>query len=184
MKSKPIDLPEIPHKISKKAGKHLRQWSEMEGRHLYRDLQQMRAEEWRRRVLAFEANPDFYNAWHYLHHHPLFWTFGGLAEDGPYIHERYLHAEHGFPECLSICPVKVNPATGEISPDPSLNTRLEIWYELSFTTWGARYSDPRVHVYEADGGAATYEEAVIKAAKWVHKRYGNDRQEFDKEGTE
>ena len=138
------------------------------------------ADSWTDTVRAYEAHPDdAFLAWHYLNEHPAFWRFGReVREELPWNHLGRIQRDgamvEGWPE---ITPHKVCPETGCIEDDESLNTRLEWWYE--FGPWALEGHS--VHDYELDGGAATYEEAVIEIAKKVWSEYGNDRRVVDSE---
>jgi hypothetical protein len=98
----------------------------------------------------------------------------GPPRQVPREHVRNLDHGYGFSSgAIEIDPHLVNPDDGRVSEDPRLNTRLEFWYETGEWTW----SDPEshVHAYRLDGGAPTYEQAVIDLARKVHRYYGNDR---------
>jgi hypothetical protein len=150
---------------------------------LYGDIQSSRHAEWRRTIRAFEEEPDdFYNAWHYLNDHPLFWYFAGNRHKPLPFNEKYIETQRGMPEALDISVMKVNPATGRISCDKSENTKTEVWYEICVVSeWPAQYDAIRTHVWQIDGGGDTYEQAIVKAARQLHETYGNDRQTFDAE---
>lgn len=138
---------------------------------LYPDLQQMRKEEWERRARAYEADPeDFHTAWHWLNNHPVFWYFGKER------HERNLCADRGVFEGLEFVPVKVNPETLRIDDDSSKNTLVQIWVEVFMSSLRQPGGGIRLHDVECDTGGATYEEAVVKVAKRIYERYGNDRE--------
>jgi hypothetical protein len=190
LKAKPIELPDIPWRMTRGEKKRHRKLSDQLGvsfkdsSQLYRDLRGYRTQEWADTVHVFEANPrSFYNAWHYLNNHPVFWTFGE-PRDGeiPEVHERNLQHEHGmtFGNGLEVTVHRVDPKTDSTSEDPARNTRTEVWYELSLTHWPTHPHYPHhIHDYEGDGGAKTYEKAIVKAARRVHELYGNDRRILD-----
>ena len=148
---------------------------------LYERLQEYREDGWRKTLLAFEANPDSpYNAYYYVANHPMFYSFKPWknAQDGvPAVHERHLDHESGW-TYVHIDPHMVNPVDNKISDDPHLNTKLEWWYEFGPTLFhenmGAGVSG---HDHHCDGGADTYDEAIIKVAKAIHEAYGNDRKQ-------
>jgi len=188
LEAKSIELPDIPwkmtggekkrhHKLAEQLGQSRRDSSR-----LYRDVQGYRESDWYETVHAFEANPgSFYNAWHYLSNHPVFWTFGE-PRDGkiPEVHERNLSHEYGLPLGIDISVMRVDPKKHRVSKDPARNTRTEVWYELSLTHWPTHEHYPhRIHDYVGDGGAKTYEKAVVRAARKVHELYGNDRKTLD-----
>lgn len=190
----PIELPEVPcdtpedHQGKGFVDEKIRKL--MTDRNLYAQIQEHRHREWTEIVRAFEAEPgDFYRAWHYLNQHPLFWCVGGRRNKPMPVHEKHLIHDRGVAEGLDLSVVKVDPNTRRVEmveegsgEDP--NTQTEVWYELCFHRWGAQYDDVRVHVWQADGGGDTYEEAVLKAAQQVHDLYGNDRQIFDRQMAE
>jgi hypothetical protein len=190
LKAKPIELPDIPWRMTRGEKKRHRKLSDQLGvsfkdsSQLYRDLQGYRESDWDDTVHVFEANPrSFYNAWHYLNNHPVFWTFGE-PRDGkvPEVHERNLQHEHGmtFGNGLEVTVHRVDPKTNSTSEDPARNTRTEVWYELSLTHWPTHPHYPiHIHDYEGDGGAKTYEKAIVRAARKVHELYGNDRKILD-----
>jgi hypothetical protein len=188
LETKTIVLPEIPWKMTKEEKRRHRDLVKRIGLTvrdsslLHKRLQEHRESEWRDTVHAFEANPgSFYNAWHYLNNHPVFWTFGWVRDGRiPEVHERELQHEYGFPEGIEISVTRVDPKIRSISQDPALNTRLEVWYELSVTPWPTDEHYPtRIHAVQGDGGARTYEKAIIKAARKVHEMYGNDRRALE-----
>lgn len=182
---KGIRMPEVPWRIPKK----IRKERSEEGPEFlkgfrrdartYKDIQDSRASHWAELVERFEANPDFYNAYHWLNHHPLFWTFHQGDGRLPVVHEKHLVNHFGMPEALDIDVVRFDPETMAVSDDPARNTELRVTWELDAI--GTLGETIRTHVYKLDGGAPTYEEAVIRAAKKIHKKYGNDRQIFDEE---
>jgi hypothetical protein len=186
LESKPIELPEVPCDTSEDSGKGFvdeKIRSIMGNPDLYRQVQKSRAREWRRTARDFEAEPeDFYRAWHYLNLHPLFWCIGGRRTKPMPLHERHLIHDQGINQGLDVTVHKVDPKTGQVEleePGEDRNTKTEVWYELCCYRWGSQYDDVRVHVWQADGGGDTYEEAIVTAAKQVHERYGNDRRIFD-----
>lgn len=173
---KEIVLPEIPLDPPTDTGRSATWWREY--------WQDCIAGRWTETVAAYEANPeDVFAAWYYLDGHPAFWRFRKNRAWTPPAHFGNLQYEgamsSGWPE---ITPHKVNPATGEVEDDESLNTKLEWWYE--FGPWELAPDDPGdhcTHDYRQDGGAETYEEAIIDIAKKVWTNYGNDRRVVDSE---
>jgi hypothetical protein len=142
------------------------------------------ADSWAAVVAAYEASPDdVHAAYWYLDNHPVFWRF----REPPFLsgqpRDHVSSLEHGYAfrrGLIEIAPHKVNPATERQEDDDMLNTRLEWWYEFGphdllprdeagvqvQATW---------HDYLLDGGAATYEQAVVDIAYKVWEHYGNDR---------
>lgn len=145
---------------------------------LYVDLQGYRENDWRERLLAFEANPNsVFNAYWYVREHPMFWTFDMRFKDRfPLVHEAHLIHENGWNYVL-ISPHMVNPKDNRISNDEHLNTKTEWWYEFGPTLFKNDFGGMGIsgHDWKLDGGAKTYDQAIIKVAKSIHKHYGNDR---------
>lgn len=140
---------------------------------------------WAKTVAGYEADPDdVQSAWLYLDYHPAFWHFDKKTRDSyPPTHLGRLKYEHnileGWPE---IIPHKVCPETDAIEDDHSLNTRLQWWYE--FGPWNLfpdEHGTYAIHDYKLDGGADTYEQAILDVARKVWENYGNDRQVIDSE---
>jgi hypothetical protein len=189
LKAKNWDLPEIPAKMRKRKGKDkddiVAQMMGDQEHLLYRDLQGYREDAWRKHVLAFEANPDsVYNAYWYVATHPMFYSFkpwsGRKKEQVPAIHERHLVHEQGW-DYVRITPHLVNPANNKISDDPSLNTKVEFWYEFGPTLFRENRGQGVSGMdHKCMGGAKTYDRAIIKVAKAIHKAYGNDRKQVMK----
>lgn len=143
---------------------------------LYADLQGYRIDNWRTTVLAFETNPNsVYNAYLYIANHPMFWFFRQWKNSKlPLVHERHLEHEDGW-RCVDITPHMIDPATNRISDDKHLNTKVEWWFEYGPSLFCHNAGVMTGHDHKRDGGAATYDEAIIKVAKSIHKHYGNDR---------
>jgi hypothetical protein len=143
---------------------------------------------WADVVAAYEASPDdVHDAYYYLDIHPAFWRFreppllSGLPQDHVSLLDHGYAFYHG---AVEITPHKVNPATGCQDDDGGLNTRLEWWYEFGPRDLLPRSEDSGPvqatwHDYLLDGGAATYEQAVIDIALKVWTHYGNDRTVVD-----
>ena len=98
----------------------------------------------------------FYRSWQYL-----------------YNHEKFMdnHGFEGFLRALDIDVVKVNPLTNKIDDDDKKNKKTQVWLEC-----GAYYkkdkntgTDGWSHDTRLDCGADTFEQAIIKLAKLVHK---------------
>lgn len=134
-------------------------------------------EQWAETVLRYEWNPDdVYCAWWYIDTHPVFWAFGKDRDEYPKNHVARLKHEGALQEGWPyIAPHKVNPDKGRhgrVSHNEKKNTQLQWWFEFgpSVLNGGCK-----THDWELDGGAATYEQCVIKIAKRIHRYYGNDR---------
>lgn len=115
---------------------------------------------------------DAADAWAWLHDHPYFWF---KPYDDP--RERYSY-ESGFTEALTIMVVKVNPDTGRIDSDRSLNTSTRVWLECG--PWleagdvdALKFTGQACHDTHLDCGAPTFEEAVTKLATLVFAREGS-----------
>jgi len=185
MKKKFVDLPDIPTKLTKEEREKSR-IPELErilgkkGSKLrYLRLQQDRESEWYEIVERFETNQSLYNAYRYIENHPVFWRFHEVG-DWITFHERCLYHESGIREGIEFTVVRVDPATQSASLDPALNTQVQVWFEFSLSHDWKTPDAIRLHDYKLDSGAATYEEALIKAAKRLHRRYGNDRRKLRK----
>jgi hypothetical protein len=155
---------------------------------LYQSVQTHRIEYWERTARAFEANPgSFYNAWHYLDSHPVFWKFRGDG-DMPHpqrIHERHLMHDQRLMDSVTIDVVKVNPATNSYDDNEELNTKTQVWIEMGKWGWpGTDTGDPQGrdahwHDTELDCGADDFQSAIITAAIYLHAAMGNDRSACD-----
>lgn len=144
------------------------------------------ADPWAEIVAGYEAVPeDVRDAWLYVDCHPVFWRFWKDRDYYPPLHIGNLKYEHSLAEGWpDITPHKVCPETNAIEDDDSLNTRLQWWYE--FGPWslypGEHDRGPyATHDYHLDGGADTYDQAVLDIARKIHQNYGNDRQIVDSE---
>jgi len=89
--------------------------------------------------------------------------------------------EHGdgLRACADILVVRVCPATERIEDDEQQNTATRVWFEIGKHSWPP--DDGTWHDWLLDGGAETYEGAIIKAARAVWEAYGNDRRIADSE---
>ncbi len=95
---------------------------------------------------------DFYDAYHFLEKHPIF--------------------NRQFTRGLDLFVVKVNPGTMCVEDDKSKNTKTRVWLEvgpyLHDETHGCKWS----HDLDLDCGGYTFEEAIIRLAELVEKKYG------------
>lgn len=138
-------------------------------------------ESWKEIVYDYEFNPDdFYNSWHYLEDHPMFWEFRDHKVDdwGPNHYHR-LFIGCGIPNCVDVMVVKVNPETGKI--DDGLNTKTMIWLEAGPSSlFSNEYGfHDRSHDIALDCGADTFEAAITILARLIWENYGNDRRICD-----
>lgn len=164
----------------------LYRWTGLEPGH-YREYWQLCVvESWTETVTRFEANPDdAHDAWWYVDTHPAFWRFT-RERSGDYPANHVSRLEHegtlrqGWPD---IVPHKICPETNCIEDEDERNTAIQWWYE--FGPWSLHPDEHGAHIpvhdYLLDGGADTYEEAIIAVAKKIHQHYGNDRRVVDSE---
>ena len=96
---------------------------------------------------------NFYDAWQFLVDHPTF-------EDSYYLNRFQSR-------CLYVEVVKVNPKTNHIDDNEELNTKVQVWLEA-----GSYHPDHGVHDIDLDCSGDTYEEAIIKLANLVYKKFG------------
>lgn len=138
---------------------------------LYVDLRDSMKSQWTAVAGAYEEAPDdFYRAWRWLQHHPIFWYFSG---DEPHVSRLCDH--RGVYEGLEFEPNMVNRKTRRIG-GPVEEQELAIWVEVFPTSFcpGAR-NTIRLHDIECVTGAPTYEQAVIEVAHLIYERHGHDR---------
>lgn len=187
LKHKVWKLPKIPSKIAAVPKDQRSAIDKLIGnpKQLYTNLQGYREDAWRTTVLAFEANPNStYNAFYYIAQHPMFWHFHQWRRDTPVVHETHLVHEDGWAR-VSIHPVMVNPKDRRISEDVHLNTKLEWWFEYGPSLWNDNAGEGiNGHDHKCDGGASTYDKAIIKIARSIHKHYGNDRRRVVKKWSD
>lgn len=163
---------------------------------VYASNQATRVEAWTLTCRMFEEKPsDFVNATWYIMNHPAFYEF--LGDDGvtpPHerTHEKNLSQDAWhLPSSFDVLVTRVNPLTGEVEDDESLNIEAEVWIEMGKRSWpgtggwplnkGEQYSrDSSTHDYKLDCGAGSYERAIVIAAVYLHTAYGNDRRICDK----
>lgn len=138
---------------------------------LYTDLQKGRKEEWIRMAERYEANPEnLHAAWYWLNNHPIFYYFSNEK----WRHESTLCDNRGVYEGLELLPALVDKDTRQIDGPPE-NAEIEIWVEVFPSSLTCGRNDIRLHDYELDTGAPTYEEALIKVAGLIYERHGHDR---------
>jgi len=140
---------------------------------------------WASVVAAYEAAPgDVHAAYYYLDEHPAFWRFrrppllSGLSLNHVSLLEHGYAFYHG---AIEITPHKFSLATGRQEDDAELNTCLAWRYEFGPADLLPRDEGHGVtvqghwHDWLLDGGAPTYELAVIDIALKVWTNYGSDR---------
>jgi hypothetical protein len=97
---------------------------------------------------------------------------------------RHLH-RHALEENLIIHYAKVN-GRGRVGDDESKNKHIECWLEFGPLEYGYAYSGGKepsdwdtettrhhFHDIDLDTGAATFDEALVRLAKLVRKKYGD-----------
>lgn len=178
------DLPEPLLAGEKSAGHQSWNWLRCRPGHYARAWELLK-DSWEVWAEAYEADPaDFYNSFHYLDNHPIYWSFEYFdGSDRPLNHLSRLAHGYGFYHGVSVDVVRVNPLNETIEErHPELNTSTRVWLETGKR--GLFYSQEHHtidnwHDYELDCGAPTYEGAVILLAHNVWERYGNDRRVCD-----
>lgn len=96
----------------------------------------------------------FPQAWWSIANHPL---LGDLVE---------------VEMCIHIDVVKVDPNTSTIGDDDTKNTETEVWLEFGFPELNKNGTVKcYTHDVDLDCGAPTFEEAVIKLANLIKKKY-------------
>lgn len=119
---------------------------------------------------------DFFEAFHYLTHHPANCVDRKSRE-------LFEPGNHFF-QCLGMAVVKVNPENvderghciSELEPDKMyLNTKTEIWLEYGKVMMGEDAEVIYCNDVELDCGGDTFEEAIIKLANllWANPYYRN-----------
>lgn len=165
MTKKPIVFPEID------ASGEVKPFLNLTWPTLYADLQKTRKEEWIRVAERYEAAPDdLHVVWHWLNAHPIFYYFSNEKKR----HESSLCSERGIHEGLELIPALVDKDTRQTGGPPE-NAEIEIWVEAFPASITRGSNDIRLHDYEVDTGAPTYEEALIKVAGLIYERHGHDR---------
>jgi hypothetical protein len=99
---------------------------------------------------------------------------------------RHLH-RHALTENLSIHYAKVDPKTRSVEDDASRNTAVECWLEFGpleygyassggkepSADWDTETMRQHYHDVDLDTGGATFDEALVRLAKLVKKKYGD-----------
>lgn len=115
---------------------------------------------------------NFYEAWWWLQEHPAFYN-PRLVKEG---HPNYVC--QNFQNALDIDFQKVNPLTGKIDDDNSLNIEVECWLEC-----GGFYLDDgfvgHYHDPDLDCGGKTFEEAILELANKVSYHYSNTGEKIE-----
>lgn len=151
---------------------------------LYARVWEGKQEAWRETVTEYEANPaSFYCSWHYLNDHPVYWRFHP-SRHHPANHESCLETEYGFgSDAINVHVAQVCVKCRRIhEEDGPYEKATRIWletgkWEMHFRE-GMKHHD-HWHDIELDCGGGTYEEAVVKLARLVWEKYGNDRRIAD-----
>lgn len=136
---------------------------------LYVDSWASTRRNWTEIVVAYEENPeDLYRAWMWLTYHPIFWYYGRRR------HISTLAETRGVHEGLELQPAMVNKVTRK-AKGPWEDREVEIWVEVFPASMTRGNGDIRLHDIELDTGAPTYEATLLKVAKMIYDRHGNDR---------
>jgi hypothetical protein len=111
---------------------------------------------------------DFYDAWWWLHNHPINISGQYVNTDG---------VNMGMYD-LDIYIARVNPKTNSIDDDEKLNTKTRVWlefgpYEDCSAPWDEASNWQRTHDPKLDCGGDTFEEAVTKLYHLVKAHYGD-----------
>lgn len=156
---------------------------------------------WAEDARRYEDEPDdFFAAWHYVNNHPMFWHFQGYVAEGQPKASDFVTDNWGFGSMAAGTQVRRSlpptaPAAdvdvarvdedGHARNDESLSLHTEVWLEAGHIVMQPNpamgWQNDHYHDYELDCGAATYEEAVIKLARNIWEKYGNDREVADKQ---
>jgi hypothetical protein len=163
------------------------QWNGLEPGHYAEYWQLCVKDEWEQLSAAYELAPDdVHHAYWYVDSHPAFWCFEKKFTERPENHLSNLVHNGAWPRSVDLAPHKVDPVTRRIEDEESRNILTEWWYE--FGPWDllprvhGSDAEPRqscYHDYLLDGGALTYDQAVLDIALKVHTHYGNDRRIVD-----
>ena len=98
---------------------------------------------------------NFYDAYHFLEKHSIF--------------------NNRFLEGLDVMVVKVDPETECIEDDRSRNTAVRVWLEAGPYIDEKKYGCSWSHDPELDCGGKTFEEAIVRLAELVKKKYGDSQ---------
>jgi len=101
----------------------------------------------------FHKNMNFYDSWNYLDNHSYFKDKYDISY---------------FQQSLDIEIVKVNPKTNSIDNNSSKNTKVRVWLECG-CSFDKKNNFIATHDIKLDCGANTFEKAIIKLAKNIHK---------------
>lgn len=133
-------------------------------------------------------NKDFFDSWYFLVNHKVFNVLtiekrGAMAKvllQGD--EDKILNLRHSyFEKCLDFMVVKMNPKTKKIElNDRSLNTKTQVWIEISTPTidkdgdYGTKGEIIFGGDFDCYCGGDTFEDAIVKLASLVSKKYGED----------
>lgn len=140
--------------------------------------------DWQEAAAAYEAEPEsFYASWYYLNNHPVYWRFHP-HEGHPPNSTVFLEHEYGFgSDAINVMVVRVCAKCRRIhEEDGPYEEKTEIWLETGKWDMLPGRNHPghtHWHDTELDCGGDTYEEAVVKLARLVWEKYGNDRRIAD-----
>ena len=121
-------------------------------------------------MIAADTMEKFYEAFWWLHRHPLFEFKGKLKK----------FRQSSFPGNLEIETRKVDPTTRCIEDDKDRNTQVVVWLEVIVYEDGTDddllYDESRgipTHYWKLDCGGDTFEEAIIELARLVREQEGD-----------
>jgi hypothetical protein len=140
---------------------------------IYSDGWEHTKREWEETARQYETSPEsVYFSWNYLNGHPMFWLFRSRRPDDDRPPNNYGLLNHGdaFPR------MSIDVILTRVSEEDGTEIRLEAGkWDLFERDHGGVTFHAHYHDYELDCGAPTYEEAIVKLARLVWDRYGNDR---------
>lgn len=115
---------------------------------------------------------DFYEAYWWLYNHPIFQY--EIDSNIDFLGGEPLMSSF-FDRAIDIEVVKVNPKDNTINDDDTLNTKTEIWIEVSIE-YNHKYDCADGHAWYLDTGGDTFEEAIINLTNLVYKYYKNGKE--------
>jgi hypothetical protein len=138
-------------------------------------------------ALLANLYPTFYDDWFWLCGHPIF-AQKGVAIDRLVAQFGEIYSRSSaFYQALDITFAKVDPVTRTIEDDKARNTLVEVWLEAGpiedVRTNQDLYSEEQVnygspsHDIDLDCGGTSFQEAIVKLAALVKKKYGDYTEE-------
>jgi len=150
---------------------------------IYLDDRAIRFDNWDEAIVKIIANDpredrkdiSYPEAWWFLQEHKVFKPTEFLEKPGSvHVYYRYIK---DLNQLISIMVVRVDPKTNEVSDDESKNTKPRVWLETD--VWDSD-NNMYAHDIDLDVEATTFEEAIIKLAIKVKKKYGGSFSKFDR----